>query len=91
MGFATQSGHESMTWVMAEAAALLDEARTSPSGRTAHTLVGGSEHVLRQTLIALVAYASSPTTTSPASVQVLLGSVELHAYGTPSTAVPVSF
>jgi hypothetical protein len=31
----------------------LEQALTAPSGRSAHTVYGGHEHVLRQTLIAL--------------------------------------
>ena len=72
-----------MTSVTTEAAALLDEARTSPSGRAARTLVGGSGHVLRQTLIALVGGRELADHDNPgeATVQVVLGSVELHADG----------
>ena len=33
----------------------LEAARTAPSGRSAHTVYGGHERVLRQTLIALQA------------------------------------
>ena len=72
-----------MTSVITEAAALLDEAKTSPSGRAARTLVGGSGHLLRQTLIALVSGRELADHDNPgeATVQVLSGSVELHAYG----------
>lgn len=31
----------------------LEQAQAAPSGRSAHTVYGGHEHVLRQTLIAL--------------------------------------
>lgn len=33
----------------------LDQARTASSGRSSHTVYGGHEHVLRQTLITLAA------------------------------------
>ena len=36
----------------------LENARNVPSGRSAHTLYGGHEHLLRQTLIALRAGAN---------------------------------
>ena len=40
----------------------LETARTASSGRSAHTVYGGHEHVLRQTLIALRAGATSTST-----------------------------
>lgn len=72
-----------MTSVTTEAAALLDEARTTSSGRAARTLVGGSGHALRQTLIALVSGRELADHANPgeATVHVLSGSVELHADG----------
>lgn len=59
---------------------LLDEARTATSGRAAHTPVGGSGHVLRQTVIALRVGEQLAEHASPgeATVLVLNGSVELR-------------
>ena len=72
-----------MTSVTIEAAELLAEARAAPSGRAARTLVGGSGHALRQTLIAMVSGRELADHDNPgeATVQVLFGSVELHADG----------
>jgi quercetin dioxygenase-like cupin family protein len=54
-------------------------ARQSTSGRSAHTIYGGHEHVLRQTLIALRAGSDMAEHESPgeATVQVLQGRVTL--------------
>lgn len=59
---------------------LLAEARTANSGRAAHTPIGGSGHVLRQTVIALRADAQLAEHANPgeATVLVLGGSVELR-------------
>ena len=59
----------------------LDAARTAPSGRSAHTIYGGHEHVLRQTLIALRAGFNLDEHENPgeATVQVLHGRVTLVA------------
>lgn len=53
------------------------------AGRSAHTLYGGQGNSLRQTLIALVAGRSLGEHDSPgeATLQVLRGSVRLHAAG----------
>ena len=59
----------------------LDAARTAPSGRSARTIYGGHEHVLRQTLIALRAGFNLDEHENPgeATVQVLHGRVTLVA------------
>ncbi len=59
----------------------LENARSASSGRSAHTLYGGHEHVLRQTLIALRAGAHLDEHENPgeATVQVLHGRVTLVA------------
>ena len=60
---------------------LLGEAHAAKSGRAALTLVGGSGHVLRQTVIALQRGEELAEHASPgeATLLVLLGSVELRA------------
>jgi quercetin dioxygenase-like cupin family protein len=62
---------------------LLTEAATSTAHRAAHTLVGGAESVLRQTMIALTAGAALDEHESPgeATLQVLVGSVSLRSAG----------
>ena len=59
----------------------LEAARTSSSGRSAHTLYGGHEHVLRQTLVALRADVGLDEHESPgeATLQVLHGRITLVA------------
>ncbi|THJ65468.1 cupin domain-containing protein [Arthrobacter echini] len=59
----------------------LDTARESTSGRSASTVYGGHEHVLRQTMIALRAGSSLNEHENPgdATVQVLSGRVRLVA------------
>lgn len=54
-------------------------AKQAPSGRSAHTVFGGHEHVLRQTLIALTAGTSLAEHENPgeATVQVLHGRIRL--------------
>ena len=61
----------------------LDLAAAAPSGRSAHTVYGGHEQVLRQTLIALTAGTSLSEHENPgeATVQVLSGRVRLLAGG----------
>ena len=56
-------------------------ARQHSAGRSAHTVYGGQRHALRQTLIALVAGRRLGEHESPgeATLQVLRGSVKLHA------------
>lgn len=58
-------------------------ARTTGSGRSAHTVHGGHEHALRQTLIALTAGSGLAEHNSPgeATLQVLSGRVRLTAGG----------
>ena len=59
----------------------LKAALDAASGRSAHTIYGGHEHVLRQTLIALRAGANLDEHENPgeATVQVLSGRVTLVA------------
>ncbi|MBW0101815.1 cupin domain-containing protein [Pseudonocardia sp. KRD291] len=59
----------------------LELARAASSGRSAHTVFGGNEHVLRQTLIALAAGYGLDEHDSPgdATVHVLHGRVRLRA------------
>ncbi len=59
----------------------LAAAQSASSGRSAHTVVGGHEHVLRQTLIALRAGTKLDEHESPgeATLQVLQGRVTLLA------------
>lgn len=67
--------------------ALVDEqlaaARSNGSGRSAHTVHGGHEHALRQTVIALTAGSGLAEHNSPgeATLQVLRGHVRLTAEG----------
>ena len=57
----------------------LETARAASSGRSAHTVYGGHEHSLRQTLIALTAGSRLDEHDSPgeATLQVLHGRVSL--------------
>jgi quercetin dioxygenase-like cupin family protein len=59
----------------------LQRAREGAAGRSAHTLFGGRDHRLRQTLIALVAGQQLEEHESPgeATLQVLSGRVRLVA------------
>lgn len=59
----------------------MEAATAATSGRSAHTVYGGHEHVLRQTLIALRAGTSLDEHENPgeATVQVLRGRVTLVA------------
>ena len=61
----------------------LEIARNSSSGRSAHTVYGGHEHALRQTMIALRAGTNLEEHESPgeATVHVLHGRVTLVAGG----------
>jgi quercetin dioxygenase-like cupin family protein len=58
-------------------------ATAAPAGRSARTVYGGHEHVLRQTLMALTAGSSMSEHENPgeATVQVLHGGVRLVADG----------
>ena len=59
----------------------LELARAATSGRSAHTVHGGHEHTLRQTVIALVAGRSLDEHENPgeATIHVLTGRVVLQA------------
>jgi quercetin dioxygenase-like cupin family protein len=59
----------------------LDIARTASSGRSAHTVYGGHEHRLRQTLIALAAGRMLDEHENPgeATIQVLVGQVQVKS------------
>jgi len=61
----------------------LARARQATNGRAAHTLSGGHEHVLRQTLLALTAGNGLAEHGSPgeASLHVLRGRVRLRSEG----------
>jgi quercetin dioxygenase-like cupin family protein len=61
----------------------LERAATASSGRSARTVWGGHEHVLRQTVIALTAHSSMSEHENPgeATVQVITGRVRLDADG----------
>lgn len=58
----------------------LEKARASSSGRSSHTVYGGHEHSLRQTLIALTAGSELDEHESPgeATLQVLQGRVRVN-------------
>ena len=57
----------------------LEAARSSSAGRAAHTIHGGHDHMLRQTLIALTGGAELAEHNSPgqATLQVLRGRVRV--------------
>ncbi|HET6817495.1 MAG TPA: cupin domain-containing protein [Mycobacteriales bacterium] len=76
-----------MTDLQKTADELLARAAESPAHRAAHTVHGGSEHALRQTLIALVAGATLDEHENPgeATLHVLRGQVELHSGGSSTT------
>lgn len=61
----------------------LQAARSGRAGRSAHTVHGGHDHMLRQTLIALVDGAELAEHNSPgqATLQVLQGQVRITAGG----------
>ena len=61
----------------------LEIARNASSGRSAHTVYGGHEHALRQTMIALRAGSNLDEHENPgeATIQVLQGRVTLVAGG----------
>ena len=71
----------STTSVTELATSLLAEAKQSHSGRAAHTVYGGREHGLRQTVIALADAHELAEHESPgeATLQVLTGRVRLTA------------
>ena len=68
----------------------LELAQASTSGRSASTVYGGHEHVLRQTLIAIVGGRKLDEHANPgeATVQVLHGRVTLSADGNQWTGAP---
>ena len=70
--------HESLTTLVRDH---LEKASKASSGRSAHTIHGGHEHVLRQTLIALRSGSGLDEHESPgeATLQVLHGRVTLVA------------
>ena len=70
--------HESLTTLVHDH---LEKAVTATSGRSAHTIHGGHDHALRQTLIALRSGSSLDEHESPgeATLQVLHGRVTLVA------------
>ena len=57
----------------------LETARASSSGRSAHTVYGGHEHSLRQTLMAMTAGSTMDDNESPgeATLQVMQGRVRV--------------
>jgi quercetin dioxygenase-like cupin family protein len=59
------------------------QAKTASSGRSASTVYGGHEHVLRQTVIALLAGETMDEHVNPgeATVQVLTGRIRLLSGG----------
>lgn len=61
----------------------LEAARRAEARRAATTVVGGHEHVMRQTVVALVADAELAEHDSPgeASLYVITGRIELRADG----------
>lgn len=65
-------------------------AKNAASGRSAHTIYGGHEHVLRQTLLALVAGSVLDDHESPgeATLQVLHGRIRLTTPGTSWDGAP---
>jgi quercetin dioxygenase-like cupin family protein len=67
----------------AQARELLAQAASSPGGRTAQTVMGGHERVLRQTVIAMISGAELSEHANPgeATVYVLRGRVRLAAGG----------
>ena len=74
----------------------LELAGMAPSGRSAHTVYGGHEHVLRQTLIALRAGRRLDEHENPgeATLQVLHGRVtlvagEVHWNGSPGDLITI--
>jgi quercetin dioxygenase-like cupin family protein len=67
--------------LMATSRQQLEAAKTAASGRSARTVYGGHEHVLRQTVLALLAGQSLNEHENPgeATVQILHGRVRMDA------------
>ncbi len=76
-------GHMQKMSLQALAREQQELAAAASSGRSARTVWGGHEHVLRQTLIALIANSSMSEHENPgeATLQVMLGRVRLDADG----------
>src|SRR6266568_7682629 len=74
-------GHTAMEKISLTALARqhLESARSASSGRSAHTVYGGHEHSLRQTLMAMTAGSTMDDHESPgeATLQVLQGRVRV--------------
>jgi quercetin dioxygenase-like cupin family protein len=70
----------------------LGAARQAASGRSAHTIHGGHQQVLRQTLLALAAGRSLEEHDSPseATLQVLSGHIRLATATRPGKAQPAT-
>lgn len=68
----------------------LEAARRAPSGRSARTVYGGHEKVLRQTVVALCAGRSTDDYESPgeATIQVLSGRIKLSGATTSWDGAP---
>lgn len=68
----------------------LQAAQGAPSGRSSHTVYGGHEHTLRQTLIALAAGRALDDHENPgeATLQVLHGRVRLTSADTSWDGLP---
>lgn len=60
---------------------MLSKAREASSGRSAHNLVGGRDHKLQQTMIALIRGQDLKEHENPgeATIQVIIGQVDLIA------------
>jgi len=80
---ACQGGQVEKSSLTALARAQMKLAKEAASGRSADTIYGGHEHVLRQTLIAMVAGRELGEHESPgeATVHVLQGRVRLNGNG----------
>lgn len=71
----------------------LEAAREARAGRSAHTVHGGHDHLLRQTVIAMTAGTELAEHNSPgqATLQVLRGRVRLRTPGAEWTGVAADF
>ena len=77
----TEEGTVEKSSLTADARHQLDSARRASSGRAARTVYGGHEHVLRQTIIALLAGRRLDEHENPgeATVHVLQGRVRMSS------------